>query len=84
METTKQKTTRTSPRTGSTVGAPGAPRRAATRRTPAGEARAESSLAHEVIARRAYDLFEHSGQVHGRDVEFWLTAEQELKKSYKL
>jgi hypothetical protein len=31
------------------------------------------------IARRAYELFLSRGGVHGRDVEDWLTAEQELR-----
>lgn len=34
---------------------------------------------HEQIARRAYDLFETSGQQHGRTLEHWLMAERELK-----
>ena len=36
---------------------------------------------HELteIARRAYELFLARGGVHGRDVEDWLTAEQELR-----
>ena len=33
-------------------------------------------LNHDVIAVRAYDLFERSGYPHGRDVEFWLEAER--------
>jgi hypothetical protein len=31
------------------------------------------------IARRAYELYLARGGVHGRDVEDWLTAEQELR-----
>ena len=31
------------------------------------------------IARRAYELFLQRGGVHGRDVEDWLAAEQELR-----
>ena len=33
---------------------------------------------HEEIARRAYELFEKSGRVPGKDVENWLRAEQQL------
>ena len=33
---------------------------------------------HDAIARRAYELYEESGQPPGRDVEFWLKAEHEL------
>jgi hypothetical protein len=33
------------------------------------------------IARRAYELFEARGGEHGRDLEDWLQAEQELYAS---
>lgn len=33
---------------------------------------------YEDITRRAYELFLEDGAVHGRDVEHWLRAEQEL------
>ena len=36
-------------------------------------------LNHDVIAVHAYDLFERSGYSHGRDVEFWLEAERQVK-----
>jgi len=31
---------------------------------------------HEEIAKKAYELFEKSGGVHGRDRENWLEAEK--------
>ncbi|HLE09320.1 MAG TPA: DUF2934 domain-containing protein [Thermodesulfobacteriota bacterium] len=31
------------------------------------------------IAKTAYELFEKSGRVHGRDVENWLEAERIVK-----
>jgi hypothetical protein len=31
------------------------------------------------IERRAYELYQRRGGGHGRDVEDWLTAEQELR-----
>ena len=37
-------------------------------------------LDHSAIAARAYALFERSGHAHGRDVEFWLEAERELRR----
>ena len=40
-------------------------------------------LNHDVIAVRAYDLFERSGHPHGRDVEFWLEAERQVKHHSK-
>jgi hypothetical protein len=33
----------------------------------------------EQIAKRAYDLFLARGSEHGRDVEDWLAAEQQLR-----
>jgi hypothetical protein len=35
----------------------------------------------EVIARRAYELFEERGREPGRDLDDWLCAELELKES---
>jgi hypothetical protein len=34
---------------------------------------------HEEIARRAYEIFEHRGRVHGYDLDDWLQAERELR-----
>jgi methyl coenzyme M reductase gamma subunit len=34
---------------------------------------------HQAIAVRAYELYAASGYPHGRDVEFWLEAERELR-----
>ena len=39
------------------------------------------SVTHDAIAERAYQLFVISGGQHGRDVEHWLKAEQELRAS---
>ena len=33
---------------------------------------------HDEISRRAYELFEKSGRIPGKDVENWLKAEQQL------
>jgi len=38
-------------------------------------------VAPEVIARRAYELFQERGRQPGRDLEDWLRAERELKES---
>ena len=46
-------------------------------RKGAGTAAAPS---HDQIARRAHELFVRSGGVHGRDLEFWLEAERQLKE----
>jgi Protein of unknown function (DUF2934) len=33
---------------------------------------------HELITKRAYELFLQDGAVHGRHVEHWVRAEQEI------
>lgn len=38
-----------------------------------------TKLTHDEIAKRAYHLFLQEGAVHGRDMDHWLLAEQELK-----
>jgi hypothetical protein len=43
------------------------------------EAIAAPTIAHDQIARRAYDLFEQRGGTHGHDVDDWLQAERELR-----
>ena len=35
--------------------------------------------AHDDIARRAYELYERSGYTPGREIEFWLEAERQLR-----
>ena len=36
------------------------------------------TLSHDAIAERAYELFVEQGRQHGRDLEHWLMAEQQL------
>lgn len=38
------------------------------------------SVTHEEIAARAHSLYARSGYQHGRDVEFWLEAERQLRE----
>ena len=38
----------------------------------------QKPLSHEVIAERAYSLWQQAGRPAGRDEEFWLRAEAEL------
>jgi len=35
---------------------------------------------HDEIARRAYQIWEHRGYLHGHDVQDWTTAELQLMK----
>jgi hypothetical protein len=37
----------------------------------------------EVIRRRAYEIYEQEGRVHGRDQEHWFRAESELSGNQK-
>jgi DUF2934 family protein len=37
-------------------------------------------LAHDDIARRAYQIYEQRGAGHGHDVDDWCQAEQELAR----
>ena len=39
----------------------------------------DSTLTHDAIASRAYQLFLADGAAHGRDLEHWLRAESELR-----
>ena len=45
---------------------------------------APEPVTHDAIAARAYDLFVRSGFQHGRDVEFWLEAERQVKDGVKV
>jgi hypothetical protein len=38
------------------------------------------TLTHDAIALRAHSLYEESGYQGGREVEFWLEAERQLRE----
>lgn len=42
------------------------------------QAAAARPVAHDDIARRAYELYEAEGRQAGRELEYWLRAEAEL------
>jgi hypothetical protein len=44
------------------------------------KAAAAALVTDEDVARRAYELFEARGGLHGFHVEDWLTAEAELRR----
>lgn len=44
----------------------------------------EPSPTHEAIALRAHELYVQSGFQKGREVEFWLEAERQLKGGVRL
>jgi hypothetical protein len=39
-----------------------------------------AEITQEVIAACAYSIWEQAGRPNGRDLEFWVQAEQQLKK----
>ena len=42
------------------------------------------AVSEDDIARRAYELFVEQGWQHGRDLEHWLIAEQEIRARVNL
>jgi hypothetical protein len=51
-----------------------------TKRTRKATAAGAGSPTHDEIAARAYELYEKSGFRGGRDVEFWVEAERQLRE----
>ncbi len=51
-------------------------RKAATPKTTSKKSSPSKESVQDKIARVAYELYEKSGYVHGRDVEHWLEAEK--------
>jgi hypothetical protein len=49
------------------------------RRSP----RVSSEKVHEMIGRKAYELYEKRGKEHGHDVDDWLEAEKFVKTRKK-
>jgi hypothetical protein len=62
----KKKSRPTPPSTDNPTAAPAVPPRA--------------PVTREAIAARAHALWEQAGHPNGRDLEFWVQAEQQLKK----
>jgi hypothetical protein len=50
-------------------------------RADSGQSERVELAARDAIALRAYELFEERGREPGRDVDDWLCAERELKKT---
>jgi len=50
-------------------------------RADSGQSERVELAARDAIALRAYELFEDRGREPGRDVDDWLRAEHELKKT---
>ena len=58
--------------------------RATTSATRASKSAAPASPSHDEIARVAHELYVQSGYQAGREVEFWLEAEKQLKSGLQL
>lgn len=76
MATAKKKTEAPSART---APRPQAERRVESAPTPTPTARAVRAPSHDVVARRAFEIWERSGRQPGHDLENWLQAETELQ-----
>lgn len=50
-------------------------RKAATPKTAGKKSSSAKESVQDKIARVAYELYEKSGRVHGKDIEHWLEAE---------
>jgi hypothetical protein len=48
--------------------------------TPQAAPASQREITSELIAARAYNLWEQQGRPHGRDVANWLLAESQLKQ----
>lgn len=42
-----------------------------------------ASASRDLVASRAYEIWQHRGQVHGFDQQDWFLAERELRQSSK-
>ncbi len=54
-------------------------RAAAPKTTKKRSASAKESI-HDKIAKKAYELYEQSGRIDGKDVEHWLQAEKMINR----
>lgn len=52
------------------------------RRISARDADDEQNLLRELIARRAYEIYEERGRCDGEDMNDWLRAEAEVKSAF--
>lgn len=53
-----------------------APKKATAAKNPRKRSVSTKESVHERIAQKAYELYEQSGRIHGRDVEHWIEAEK--------
>lgn len=53
-----------------------APKKAASSKSPRKRSVSTKESIHDMIAKKAYELYEQSGRVDGKDVEHWIEAEK--------
>ncbi len=60
-----------------------AAKKAATPKNPSKRSASVKESIHDKIAKKAYELYEQSGRIDGKDVEHWLQAEKMVNGSKK-
>ena len=50
---------------------------------PKGKVEQETESLHEMIEKKAYEIYEKRGKQHGRDLDDWLEAERIIKQGKK-
>lgn len=53
-----------------------APKKATAAKSPRKRGASTKESVHDIIAKKAYELYEQSGRIDGRDVEHWIEAEK--------
>jgi hypothetical protein len=53
-----------------------APKKATAAKSPRKRTASTKESVHDRIAKKAYELYEQSGRIDGRDVEHWIEAEK--------
>ncbi|MEQ9619606.1 MAG: DUF2934 domain-containing protein [Deltaproteobacteria bacterium] len=60
-----------------------AAKKAAAPKTPRKRSASANKSIHDKIAKKAYELYEQSGRIDGKDVEHWLQAEKMVSSGKK-
>jgi hypothetical protein len=48
-------------------------------KSPKGKPKVDEKASHEMIEKKAYEIYEHRGGEHGKDLDDWLEAERIVK-----
>jgi hypothetical protein len=52
------------------------PKKATAAKSPRKRSTSAKESIHDMIAKKAYELYEQSGRIDGKDVEHWIEAEK--------